>query len=323
MNAPRSLPTVLALTLALAACSPGSGTTPPVIGEGGPATGSVGGAGSGAGAQTPAGVTPAEYGTALEAAVGPVGSSLGDISKSRSLKSLGGRVERARSAAGDAVDRLATVVPPPEVSTEHSDLVAALRGLEGDLDGVRDSVEGRSLCTAPAVLARLGKGDGLGAVKSAGDDLAAKGDYPADVVDVKAPKEQSRRLSNGTLVRSGSRNGRGTLTVDNGGSQDAVVTLVRGKAKGTSVYVRKGRKTTVRGVSDGSYRVYYTVGADWDRGRRAFTRDCSFRRFEKSIGFVTTRSGGFIRWKTWTITLNAVAGGNARTNDVDPDDFPT
>ncbi|MEO3807491.1 hypothetical protein ABGB17_00665 [Sphaerisporangium sp. B11E5] len=321
MNAPRTLSTALALTLALAACSTGGGA-PPVTGEGGPATGRVGGggnAGGGTAAQTPAGVTPAEYGAALEAAVGPVGSSLDDIAKSRSLKSLGGRVERARGVTGDAVDRLAAVTPPPDVTAEHSDLIAALRGLEGDLDGLRDSVSGRSLCTAPAVLARLGKGEGLGAVRTAGGDLAAKGDYPADVVDVKIPKEEKRRLSNGALVRSGGRGGLGRFTVDNGNSQDAVVTLVRGKTKGTSFYIRKNRKATIRSIPDGTYNVYYTVGTDWDRGRRAFTRDCAFRRFERPIRFRTTST----QYTTWTVTLNSVVGGNARTNDVDPDDFPS
>lgn len=321
MNPPRRLSAALVLTLALAACTTG-GEGLPVTGEGGPASGKVGGAGGGGGGtgvQTPAGITPAEYGTALAAAMGPVGSALKDIAKSRSLKSLGGRVERASGAAGAAVDRLSAVTSPPDVTNEHADLLAALRGLEGDLEAARESVDGRGVCTAPAVLARLGKGEGIGAVRSAGDELASRGDYPADIVDVKIPKEQTRRLSNGAVIRSGTRGGLGRVTVKNGNSQDAVVTLVRGKRKGTSFYIRKKSKTTIRSVPDGSYKVYYTTGSDYDRGRRTFTRNCAFKRFEGSIRFRTTYSN----YTIWTLTLNAIKGGNTRADDVDPDDFPS
>jgi hypothetical protein len=111
--------------------------------------------------------------------------------------------------------------------------------------------------------------------------------------------------------------------VDNGRSEDAVLTLVRGKTKGTSFYIRKGRKATINGVPDGTYRLYFTGGTDWDRSRRTFTRNCAFKRFEKTVRFSTTRTATSIRYSVWNVTLNAIIGGNARTNDVDPDDFPT
>jgi hypothetical protein len=268
-------------------------------------------------------MSPEEYGSAVKAAAGPIGSSFTGLSKSRSLKSLNQRLGRAESAVSDAVDRLGALTPPPEVAAEHSDYVAALRGLANDLGDMQDSVGDHDLCTSSAVLARLGKADGLGAVRSAGGDLAAKGDYPADVVKIKAPKEQKRRLSNGAFVRSGSRTGRGRLTVDNGNSRDAVLTLVRGKKKVTSFYVRKGRKATVNGVPDGTYKVFFTSGVDWDKKARAFSRSCAFQRFEDSLRFRTTRTGSFIQYTTWTLTLQPVLGGTAKTNDVDPDDFPT
>jgi hypothetical protein len=208
------------------------------------------------------------------------------------------------------------------VATEHADYLAALRGLGGDLGDLGDSVEGRSLCTSSAVLAKLGKAEGFGAAKSAGGDLAAKGDYPADVVKVRTPKAQNRRLANGAFIRSGNRNGNGRLTVDNGGKSDAVLTLVRGKSKVTSFYVRKGRKTTVRGVPDGTYKIYFTGGVDWDRGTRAFTRSCSFKKFADTLKFRTVRSATLIQYSTWTITLQPVVGGTARTDEVDPDSFP-
>ncbi|GAA3805242.1 hypothetical protein GCM10022226_26500 [Sphaerisporangium flaviroseum] len=268
-------------------------------------------------------MSPEEYRTELTTAAGPIGSSLAGIAKSRSLKSLNQRLQRAEGAVTDAVERLGPVLPPPEVTAEHSDYVAALRGLQGDLGDLRDSVTERKLCTSSAVLARLGKAAGFGTVKSAGGDLAAKGDYPADVVKVKTPKEVTRRPANGTFLRSGSRTGNGRLTVDNGGKSDAVLTLVRGSTKLTSFYVRKGRKVTVRGVPDGTYKIFFTGGADWDKKARAFTRNCTFERFQDTVRFRTIRSATLIQFSTWTITLQPVIGGNAKTNQVDPEGFPS
>ncbi len=110
--------------------------------------------------------------------------------------------------------------------------------------------------------------------------------------------------------------------MDNGGKSDAVLTLVRGKTKLTSFYVRKGRKATVTGVPDGMYKVFFTGGADWDRATRSFTRNCSFKRFEDSVNFRTIRSATVIQYRTWTITLQPVVGGTAKTSEVDPDSFP-
>ncbi|MFC4585831.1 hypothetical protein [Sphaerisporangium corydalis] len=320
MSAPRWLPAALAMTFVLAACSSGGDPARPTAGGGSTddPTEAVSPAST-----VPAGVTPEEYSAALKSAAGPVGSSLSGIAKSRSLKSLNQRLKRAESAVSDAVEKLGTVTPPADITAEHSDYVAALRDLDNDLGGLRDSVDGRKLCTASAVLARLGKADGFGAAKSAGGDLAAKGDYPANVVKVKTPKERTRRPANGTFLRSGNRGGNGRLTVDNGGKTDAVLTLVRGKSKLTSFYVRKGRKTTVRGIPDGTFKIFFTGGTDWDKGARAFTRNCSFERFEDTVKFRTIRSATLIQFSTWTITLQPVIGGNAKTSEVDPDSFPS
>ncbi|GII77325.1 hypothetical protein Sru01_23070 [Sphaerisporangium rufum] len=317
MIAPRWLPLALVATFAVSACSSGdepadqssrfSRSAPP------------------AGGSTPAraaALSPERYSAELTAQAGPVAKALAGIGRSRSLKALGERLERARVAAAEAAAGLGVLVPPADAAAEHADYVAALRDLTDDLDDLRESVEGRRLCTSGAVLARLGRAEGFEAVRSAGGDLAAKGDYPAEVATVKVPAARDRRLANGAFVRSGARSGRGTLTVDNGTGKDAVLTLVRGGTKAVSFYVRKKRKAKIGGVPDGTYRIYFTGGADWDGKARAFTRDCGFQRFEEPVKFTTVRTGNLIRFSTWTLTLQPVAGGNARTAEVDPDGFP-
>jgi hypothetical protein len=71
----------------------------------------------------------------------------------------------------------------------------------------------------------------------------------------------------------------------------------------------------VQDVKTGTYEIFAASGEDWDSGRKGFTRDCSFTKFEDDFKF---DSAGV----RWTITLKASTGGNAETADVNPGDFP-
>lgn len=134
--------------------------------------------------------------------------------------------------------------------------------------------------------------------------------------------QQDRRLNNGQFVRGGSRTGRGELTIDNGSNRDAVITLATNKSPTFAVYVRNGSKYTVKGIRDGTYEIFYTTGADWDSQNRTFTRDRTFKRFDDTLKFATTKTATEIRWSTWTATLHPVIGGTANASEVNPNDFP-
>ncbi|MFD0660262.1 hypothetical protein [Thermocatellispora tengchongensis] len=327
-------PCVLTVTaLALTACTstgtpsepqPGSSVASGAIGPGGPA-------GDGATAvetappatPTPATLTPEAYRVQLDAVRGPVRDALSKVASAGSLKSLESRADDAEDALNEAASTLAALTPPAEVAAQHADFVDALRGMSAGMGDLRVAVDSRSVCTASGALASLGKSGELKELQEAADALSDVGDYPSDVVSVKARAETSRRLPNGRYLRSESRNGRGNLAINNGGSRDAVVTLLRGKKRVISVYVRKKSKFTVAGVRDGKYRVYFTTGTDWDARERSFSRSCSFQRFEDSFPFKTTYTATQVRWQNWRITLHAIKGGNAQTGDVNPDDFPS
>ena len=268
--------------------------------------------------------SPDAYRQALAEAGKPVAAALAGTGNAKTLKALAARLVDAEQAAGQAADQLGGITPPEDVRAEHSELVQGFKQLNADLGGLRDAVEGRELCTASVVMARIGKAEGLGAVRDASKVLAAKGGGQGYKVSLVAPPPQGQpgRPSNGQFVRQGSRTGRGELTIDNGAGQDAVITLAVGKRPTFAVYVRKGAKHTVTGIQDGTYHVFFTSGTDWDRKTRAFSRNCSFDRFDESMEFATTQTATQTEWSTWTITLQPVAGGNAPTSEVDPDDFP-
>ncbi|GAA3139046.1 hypothetical protein GCM10010466_32720 [Planomonospora alba] len=319
-----ALATAAALTLA--ACSSG-GDRP--VGGGAAATGAVGAVGgrsagspSGGAAGTtpsPAALTAEAYRAELNKARGPVRDELRKLSRTGGFKGLDKRIGRTATAVRDAVARLETLTPPPEVALQHATYLDALRMFGAAFDGARQDVRAQEACTGPAVLTRLDRAGDLADMKEAAAGLAG---YPADVVPVKAAKQKTRRLPNGRIIQSESRTGRGSLKVHNGGTRDAVVVVMRGKRKAVTFYVRKKSRATVPGVRDGSYKIFYTTGTDWDSGARAFSRSCGFTEFGKSVRFKTTYSGGYVRWNNWTLTLHAVKNGTVRSKPVDPDKFP-
>ncbi|MFB9719093.1 hypothetical protein [Planobispora longispora] len=331
----RLLPCAVVTVFALTACSSFVPEREPVRGQAtaGGVVGSFGGAGDASGgdpsaapstagpsaAPSPSALTAEAYRAELEKAGKPVKEALRKLAGTGGLKSLDRRVESTASAADDAVARLSGLTPPPELAAQHGTYVGALREFADAVGAARWDVESQKVCTGSSVLAELEKLGRLSQMKTAAKGLEG---YPADVISVKVAERKNRRLSNGKIIKSESRTGRGSMKVHNGGKQDAVVVVTRGGKRVLSFYVRKKGRTTISGMRDGTYRVFYTTGADWDGKARAFTRSCDFTEFGKKVPFKTTYSGGYVRWNNWTLTLHAVKGGTVQSKPVKPDAFP-
>ncbi|WP_285692964.1 hypothetical protein [Actinomadura sp. NBRC 104412] len=263
-----------------------------------------------------------EYESRVASAVKPLQSALKELDKAKGYKGLEGRVTAVRQATGQTANALRAVTPPPATAREHTNLLLALQRTYADLNVVADLVDGRHLCTGGAVRARVGDTDGATALRTGITALEAK--LPGGAVELAVPaagQKRSKRPSNGKLIHSGRRGGRGSLIV-RGGGDDAVVALAKGKKTFLSVYVRSGKKTTVRGIPDGKYTVYIAEGTDWDAKARTFGRECAFERFKDPIGYRTTVTATRISWKDWTIHLESDSGDPANTETVDPEDFP-
>jgi hypothetical protein len=272
---------------------------------------------------TPKAISVQEYGTTLAGAIDPLESALKNLAKAKAYKGLNGRVTAVETAAAKAVTKLSPITPPAELAGEHSQLVTALQAFHDELGGLSSKVGDRALCTGSAVRAGLGDADGTSTLRDALAAVSAKlPDVRPALTLPPAGQKGDARPSNGKLIRAGNGDGRGELTIDNGGSNDAVVTLSKGRKPAVSVYVRKNKKHTVKGVPDGTYAVFFTGGDAWDGTARAFGRNCAFQRFEDPMKFRTIRTATQIRWSVWTVTLQRVVGGTARTADVDPNDFP-
>ncbi len=131
-----------------------------------------------------------------------------------------------------------------------------------------------------------------------------------------------RSLANGQLILDESSPGEGWLEIDNGTEHDAVIILAQGQGVVMSVYASAANKTTMEGIGDGTYDLYWTAGTDWDTQLSSFTRDCQFRRFDEPAEYVTTVGEYEMEITGYSIGLQPRVGGNADTSQVDPDVFP-
>ncbi|MFI6512236.1 hypothetical protein ACIBCT_31930 [Streptosporangium sp. NPDC050855] len=130
--------------------------------------------------------------------------------------------------------------------------------------------------------------------------------------------EAAARPGNGKILYNRISGGLGRLKIKNGNSRDAVVTLVRGRSKAISVYVRARSTASVREVRDGTYTIFFTSGYRFSTSRGRFASAPSYQRFTQKLRFSTTATSSTV----WTLTINPVRNGNARTTGVNPRDFP-
>ncbi len=150
------------------------------------------------------------------------------------------------------------------------------------------------------------------------------------------------RLATGTYIRRSVSGGLGKITIRNGYPRDVMACLTKWKKGGKfialtsagrsllSVYIRSGQSFTISAIPNGTYRLYYALGRDWNRYTRSFLSIDVRRRSKAKMSFGTsTRSWdtpGYRHWATqyvhYLIKLNPAGGGNMPVEEVRPEDFP-
>ncbi len=113
--------------------------------------------------------------------------------------------------------------------------------------------------------------------------------------------------------------GYGELEIDNGLDLDAVAVLATlANETVISVYIWANNKVTVTGIRDGTYKLFFMLGEDWDEAQGRFTRKVAYKVFEDVFPYTTTSTTATI----WSVTLHPVPSGTAQTEYVNPEEFP-
>lgn len=132
---------------------------------------------------------------------------------------------------------------------------------------------------------------------------------------------QPVRLSTGTFLVEKLHGGLGELTIENGLDLDAVLILSsteEPKDPLMAVYIQSKDSYEIKGIENGTYILYYSLGEDWDSYSKEFTRNRTYKRFEDELHFTTTGS----TYTTYEASLHPITGGTARTEPVGEDEFP-
>jgi len=263
-------------------------------------------------------ITPVEYSQLLVAADAAIKTDFAKLntSSTTTLKTAApAAAETMRTQAG----KLLAVTPPAEAEEANGDLADELKAWA---DSVEEAAAAKPACPASAgPYPDLLRSQFASDIRIAAKDLAgADPSFKFGAFLPAAPKEQNRRLGNGSYVKKPTSRGLGHLEIQNGAG-DTTISLVpaSGKKPTLTVYVRSKGKFTATGVKDGNYRVYAATGEDWNAGKKGFTRDCGFTKFDSTFKFTTTSTSSTV----WQIKLTPVENGNASTSTVDPDSFPS
>ena len=138
------------------------------------------------------------------------------------------------------------------------------------------------------------------------------------------PSPETVRYATGkNLIAPQNIGGRGTLDISNGTSTDAIAKLVDAGTNKTLrlVYIQANSNLTVKNIKVGNYILKFSLGSGYIPETGKFQYSQSFSRFDESFDFEEKREGNRIVWNTYSITLNKVLYGKAKSSSIDESDF--
>lgn len=267
---------------------------------------------------TPPPVTSEVYDAELRTIGSALHEAFAGIGSASSLGLMEGQINSAVITVHTATQRLTAIAPPAQYVTTQADLISALDQLATRLSGLEGQVKSRELCAAQPVMATFGNLSEADSLRRIAQSLGPSGADLSAALPAANPLPD-RRMINGIILHSPG-SGMGEITAENGTDHDAEVTISHDGQTTGSFYVTRGETARMTNIPDGAYDIFFTTGEDWDGA--AFTRSCSFQRFDHPANFTTSKTRREITYTRLSITLQPVPDGTAQTVDVPPDSFP-
>jgi len=149
-----------------------------------------------------------------------------------------------------------------------------------------------------------------------------KSDKPAHVADGRPTEYNS--LPTGTRIEEDlGTGGHGELTVENGTSEDAVARLSDVANDETSrwFFVQAHSSAKVPQIPEGTYRLTFTTGLNWDESEDAFSWHPSYSEFDRTFEFREQRDSERVQYHSISVTLHPVRFGNVRTKTITREEF--
>jgi hypothetical protein len=115
------------------------------------------------------------------------------------------------------------------------------------------------------------------------------------------------RLDTGTCLLDEMGSGIGKLTIENETVFDTVIILCPSEQPKTPVfalYVQSQDSDTFKGIEEGIYIVYITLGEAWDENSQRFYINDTYYRAQREIEWEETKTARKRFWTEWTWPLN-------------------
>jgi hypothetical protein len=122
---------------------------------------------------------------------------------------------------------------------------------------------------------------------------------------------QPVRLETGTCLLDEMGSGMGKLIIENETIFDAVVVLCSPEAPEApmfALYIQSDDSYKAKGIEEGSYSFYVTLGEAWDENSRRFYLNDTYYRHPREIEFEEKRTETKKYWTEWTFVLNLEYG---------------
>jgi hypothetical protein len=135
----------------------------------------------------------------------------------------------------------------------------------------------------------------------------------------KTPFIPTYRPDNGhVLQQQFSSGGHGVISISNGNTEDAVVSVADALTEEElfAVYIRAGHEFKKSDIPPGNYIVQFTLGRNWAASEQSFQQNATYSEFDKRVLFREIHEEDGLRYKEVQLTLNPVIEGNAKTSRI-------
>ncbi|MBA2937020.1 hypothetical protein HZF08_01730 [Paenibacillus sp. CGMCC 1.16610] len=126
--------------------------------------------------------------------------------------------------------------------------------------------------------------------------------------------------NNDTELIKSNRSGLGELTISNGTQKDAIAKLVVDRKAIRIVYISSHNNAKLTEIPDGEYSLFFALGDDYEPTHFSFY-DAFTSEFDKKLNFQEIKEKDGTSYSTYSVTLEAVPDGNARTSSVSKNEF--
>jgi hypothetical protein len=115
----------------------------------------------------------------------------------------------------------------------------------------------------------------------------------------------------GMIIKDQDRSGYGVLSIHNNWRMDTVAVLADEDVKPLiAVFIRAKESYNITDINDGNYDLYFTIGNNWNPGKRKFDNTFGYYRYNPPLLFETIETDDEVEYSIYELDLYEAKGSN-------------